>query len=87
MSTSYKAWLLRPRYAGPTSKWGGRAGLEKGFGFVVRAKTEKEARRIASVGAGEEGESAWLLNRYSSCQDLASEIGEIGILLSDVRSA
>jgi len=35
--------------------------FDKVFGFVIRAKNEIEARKIAQENAGEEDPSAWLL--------------------------
>lgn len=78
-----KLWLLRPREPGdgavtednnPWDPW-----YDKCFGFVVRAKTEIEARQFAheSAGAENRGEfmyqaiantkEPWLDPAYSTC--------------------
>ena len=86
-----KLWLLRPSEEiwddddnkNPWTPW-----HDKCFGFVIRAETEAEARRLADMNAGEENElhgethSTWLDSVYSTCTELTSD-GEPGIILQD----
>lgn len=58
----------------------------KAFGFVVRANTEKEARKLASKECGEEKTEAWLNPEYSTCVELLQE-GESMIILRDFAAA
>ena len=84
-----KLWLLRPvdnLKVGddPWDPW-----YDKAFGFVVRAKTEIEAREIADIeGRAEnrEFDSPWLDAMYSSCLELLSK-GEAGLIIRDFASA
>lgn len=65
-----RLWLLT-RYA---------TGTDEADGFVVRAPDEGEARRLASLRAGDEGSPAWLLPERSTCVELKLE-GSRGVLL------
>jgi len=94
-----KLWLLRPKsnnlpedeYHNPWFPW-----YDKCFGFVVRAETELEARKIAQENAGDEknnyrgsnvfGKKAWLDKTLSSCEELR-ENGEKGMIIKDYHSA
>jgi hypothetical protein len=71
---------------------------DKAFGFVIRAATESEARRIAQADAGDEVRSGvafaeedvgvWTDPRKTSCEELAHGAGGLeGVLLRDFRSA
>ena len=89
-----KLWLLRP--AGPkTSPW--EPWYDKAVGFVVRAATEDEARRLANENGGDEvgevrnlvyrtGGDPWLDPALSSCVELAST-GPSGLIIRDFKSA
>jgi len=44
--------------------------FDKVFSFVVEAKTEREARDLAAEDAGDEGDDAWLLEKYSTCTEI-----------------
>lgn len=93
-----KLWLLHPMKDlvandDPWEPW-----YDKAFGFVVRAETEKAARRFAHDRAGDEnrGEflgskiadtnSPWLDVKYSTCTELLPE-GEAGVVMRDFASA
>ena len=41
------------------------------FGFVIAARDEKSARKMAGVNCGDEGENVWLHYSKSSCKQLA----------------
>jgi hypothetical protein len=77
-----KLWLLRPKEG--RSHW--EPWYDKAFGFVVRANSETEARKLASGDAGDEGEEAWLLQQLSTCVELTAD-GEAGIIMLDFHSA
>jgi hypothetical protein len=84
-----KLWLLEPREMDekndPWSPW-----YDKAFGFVVRAKTEAEAREFAHQSAAYENKeivdvSPWLDPDYSSCVPLTHK-GDNGVILADYRA-
>jgi hypothetical protein len=52
------------------------------FGFVVRAKDEATARRLAAAQPGDEGAEAWLLPQYSTCVELPID-GPDGVIMAD----
>ena len=54
-------------------------------GFVVRAETHIEARKLASEDAGEEGATYWLDAARSTCRRL-KEDGRPGTILQDFRA-
>lgn len=85
-----KLWILRPVMTiddvplDPWVPW-----YDKAFGFVVRAETEEEARKIAKTKGLDETwmcEDAWTNSNYSTCVPLLAD-GEAGIVIEDVRSA
>lgn len=43
------------------------------FGLVVRAETEMHARELASTYHSNEGQRAWLDQRFSTCTELTTE--------------
>lgn len=71
---------------------------DKCFGFIIRAKTEEEARKIAHKNAGDENrgefmgekisntKTPWLDDTYSTCVELEKD-GESGVIIEDYRSA
>jgi len=92
-----KLWLLRaqknlPRGDDPWEPW-----YDKTFGFVVRAETEKEARKFAHDNAGDENrgrlfsnkaaatKTPWLEAKYSTCTELSVK-GDIGVVLKDFQA-
>lgn len=59
---------------------------DKSFGHVVRAKNEKQARKIASVKRGDEGVDAWLNPEHSTCEILSPR-GEEELIITDFHAA
>ncbi|MFA5165656.1 MAG: hypothetical protein WC481_08880 [Candidatus Omnitrophota bacterium] len=83
-----KLWLLRPKEGlpeneGPLNPW--EPWYDKTFGFVIRAETEGEARKIAKGDCDCEGRSAWS-SAFSTCIELLPE-GESGIIIKDFARA
>ena len=84
-----KLWILKPNdnlpVDNPWSPW-----YDKVFGFVIRAKTEKEAREMANNKAKDENKegvkNVWLNPKYSKCIVLRN-IGKIEIIMRDFKSA
>ena len=84
-----KLWILRPIEGSPYwEPW-----YDKAFGFVVRAKDEKEARMIAYRDQGDEGgynhvetDSPWLDSSQSTCKELSSD-GESEMIIKDYAAA
>lgn len=72
--------------------------FDKVFGFVVRADTEENARRLANEQAGDENrgefmnqtiaqtKTPWLEEKYSTCVEINS-YGKEEVILRDLRSA
>ena len=60
-------------------------GYDEAGGFVVRAETEGEARKLAARMRGDEGEDAWLNPYSSSCVRLRG-IGPTGVILRDFNA-
>jgi hypothetical protein len=79
-----KLWLLKPLSEKPWVPW-----YDKCFGMVVRAATEPEARRWASMYGGDEGEEPWLNPSDSTCVELLADYhgAEPGPILIDIHSA
>ena len=72
-------YILRPiRFWSP---W-----YDKAFGFVVRATSESEARKVASEGAGDEGNAVWLDPEKTTCYILNTE-GPSEIIIRDFAAA
>lgn len=71
--------LSRPRPADPFEN-----DADEAYGFVVRAKSAKSARRLAGEQAGDEGPGAWLDEKRSDCVTLSHDGPEI-VLLRDLR--
>lgn len=81
-----KLWVLRPNKSlkyldEPWKPW-----HDKVYGFVVRAETEKEARKLASNLCGDEGEDAWLSDKFSTCEELTTA-GNPRVIMIDFQSA
>ncbi len=83
-----KLWLLRPVEGlsdkdNPWVPW-----CDKAHGFVIRAKTEEEARKMANEeGKPEVGPwkgDPWLNAKYSLCVELIPE-GEDGVIICDYQ--
>ena len=77
-------WILRPRRCDEDNPWGLWL-YDKSMGFVVRADSEAEARALASVQAGDEGQEAWERPEYSECS-LLSDRGEPEVILRDFNA-
>ncbi len=94
-----KLWLLKNKELDHLN-W--ESWFDKAFGFVIRAETEDQARKIAQENGGDEvrsrlfpngvtGETvvcnnAWLSSEYSTCEELTSK-GECGMILIDFHAA
>lgn len=77
-----RLYILRPNPdAIEWSPW-----YDKTFGSVVRAKTEDDAREIASQEAGCEGSEVWLDKSKSSCVHL-KQAGLEGVVIVDFAAA
>ena len=93
----YSLWLLKARTNttktdNPWNPW-----YDKAFGFVVSARTEEEARRIANDNGGDEcgqvkhtvyrtGGDPWLDPKLSTCEPLkAPDTAEV--IFRDLRLA
>ncbi len=77
-----KLWILRPiKEHALWTPW-----YDKAFGFVVRAKTEKDARTFAAQQAGDEGSKAWLEPSFSTCEELRLK-GDAGVVIIDFAAA
>jgi hypothetical protein len=87
-----KLWIIRPvenlqTRDNPWEPWIGYY-YDHAFGFVVRAKNEKEAREFASEQAGIESNNnkdIWKNKNYSTCIELKKD-GESGVILRDYMS-
>lgn len=71
-----KLWLLKPREALTNEN-----PYDKVAGFVIRARSEKEARNIANDNAGDE-KGIWLDTMFSACEPLTNK-GEPCVVLCD----
>jgi hypothetical protein len=88
-----KLFELRPveglKEDNPWNPW-----YDKSFGFIVRAETEEEARKIAHENSGDEALDeqynrtipAWLNKEYSTCTELTDD-GEAGMIMQDFARA
>ncbi len=74
-----KLWLLRP--AEGWDPW-----YDKAFGFVVRAETEADARKLVAPRAGQEGEHVWLNYNLTTCVELTQN-GPAEIVIRDFAAA
>ena len=93
-----KLWILRPIEDLPDNDNPWEPWYDKSFGFVVRAKTEKEAREYADGNAGDENrgkflsqktadtKEPWKDDKYSTCIEL-TKTGEIGVIITDFARA
>ena len=63
-----KLWLLRPINIYGDSPW--NPWHDKAFGFVVRADTEQEARKLANEESGDENYNepdVWFKQEFTLC--------------------
>jgi len=54
--------------------------------FIVRAKSPKNARRICSNNAGDEGANIWLFAKHSTCRKLKAD-GKEEMLIREYNAA
>ncbi len=77
-----KLWLLTAREGDALwTPW-----YDKARGFVCRAASEEEARRLAASSCGDEGEGAWLFRWHSRCVELTTQGGQ-GVIVRDFAAA
>ena len=74
-----KLYLLEP-----IKEW--EPWYDKCFGYVMRAETELDARRLAHYNHGDEGRDVWLDDTVTKCTELTQD-GEQEIIISDFRWA
>lgn len=74
-----KLYLLRP-----VKPW--EPGYDKAAGFIVRAKTARQARDLASNDAGDEGPGVWLNPKDTTCE-IVTAAGAISVLIRDFHAA
>jgi len=92
-----KLWLLRPMGVDSpdvqsiddhNSPWS--VGYDMAWGFVIRAKTETEARAFAMEHSGDEKSgriaAPWLDPEYSTCVELTAK-GSAGLIIEDFHAA
>jgi hypothetical protein len=72
-------WMLKPIV--PWASW-----YDKAIGFVIRASTAEDARKLASMNAGDEGRATWLNVEQTSCVELPQD-GDDEVILRDFASA
>ena len=93
---SMRLWILRAREELPESDNPWEPWYDKAVAFVVRAATEKEARRLANDSGGDEtgpvrndeyrmGGDLWLDPKYSTCAELAGA-GEPEMIVGEYHS-
>ena len=52
------------------------------YAVVVRARSHKEARKMAAIMAGDEGKDVWLDPNLTECHELLNE-GKVGLIIRD----
>lgn len=70
-----KIYRLEPKKYGSDTPWAGIYDMANGF--VVMAENEYNARRLASLECGDEGEDAWLLAEHSYCEEVTGNDEQI----------
>ena len=63
-----KLWILRPVAGLPEDDNPWEPWYEKAFGFVIRAETEEDARKIAHENAGHENDGEFKLPQMSHAE-------------------
>lgn len=92
-----KLYLIRPNEDLPKDDNPWEPWYDKAFGFVVRAETEQQARRMAQDNHGDEndvwGENSvthciepWLKDKYTSCVEITQD-GPAEMIIRDYRAA
>ncbi len=61
-------------------------GYDCAHGFVVRARSNAGARKLAAKPAGDEGGDTWTDPRYSTCRRLVDGVGPEGVVLEDFNA-
>ncbi len=61
------------------------ANYDENFGFLIRAESKEEARKIASENIQDESADTWLNSDLSTC-DVMKWPGEKGILLRSFKA-
>lgn len=93
-----KVFILRPKNELPVNDNPWEPWYDKSFGFIVRANSEQEARKLADAEAGDENrgeflnrqiaktKNPWLDENYTTCEELTGN-GEEGVIMKDFASA
>lgn len=68
----------------PVKDW--KPWYDKLFGVIVRARTEKQARKMASKYAGDEGKEVWLDADKTTCTLLLNE-GDVEVIMTNFANA
>lgn len=93
-----KLWILAPvdGLSGTDNPW--KPWYDKSFGFVVRAESEDDARKLAHSKAGDENrgefmgqsiartKTPWLDPKYSTCVELSAD-GAAEVVMQDFHAA
>ena len=58
---------------------------DKQHGVMVRAKNERGARKLAARCCQDEGISAWLCEKYSTCEHIKTLGVTKSVILKDIR--
>ena len=80
-------WILRPIEGLVNDPW--KPSYDKAHGFIVRAATEMEARKMVDGMGGDEEKEAkqpWFDRRYSTCKEL-KPAGKAGLIMMDFNAA
>jgi hypothetical protein len=77
--TTKRFWIIRPR-----SKDDEEIGYDCAQEFVVRARNEEQARKLASEDPGDEGAEFWLDKKRSACLEILS--GPPCIIMRDYKA-
>jgi hypothetical protein len=85
-----QTWVLKPVEEMPGDRNPWSPWSDSTYGFVVRARSEEEARKIAAENASYENDpkwgNPWLDPDYSTCR-LADSYDSPGVILEDNRAA
>lgn len=90
-----RLWLLRPigieddGWPSKGSPWDRAGYWDCNHGFVIRADSEQQARRMAAGVPGDENRlspSPWLMPEHSTAEVLTAD-GDIGMVMRDFHSS
>lgn len=73
-----KLWKLESIGDRPEWQWP----YDKNHGYVIRAKTQEDARQMAADRACDEGSAVWLNPESTMCEELKCE-GEPEVCMTD----